>query len=272
MTRKGWFEVQRFPAGVTMIAETGHWENVRSYLVEGERDVAVLDTGMGVGDFAGLVASLSHRSPIVVHSHAHFDHIGASAAFERVLVHPAEAGALRAGYPNERFRVWFEPEYVDVDRLPEDFDPATASIAPCEPSGFLEDGDRIDLGGRALEVFHTPGHSPGGVTLLDRDARLLFPGDAIYAGPMFSFRDESDPVAYRRSLRLIAELAAAADVIYPSHNRSPLRPSDAVAMHEAYEEIWAGRAPDERRPTCDVFQFDDFAFWLRPGSYGPSVG
>ena len=101
MAQQDWFEVVYFPAGVTMIAEPGHAENVKSYLVEGERDVAVLDTGMGVGDFAGLVASLSDRQPIVLHSHAHFDHIGASARFERIYVHASEVSGLREGYPND---------------------------------------------------------------------------------------------------------------------------------------------------------------------------
>jgi glyoxylase-like metal-dependent hydrolase (beta-lactamase superfamily II) len=263
-----WYDVQRFPNGVTMVAEPHHYEDVKSYLVEGERDVAVLDTGMGVGDFAALVASLSARDPLVLHSHAHFDHIGASARFQRVLVHPAEADDLRAGYPNTRFRDWFDPHYVQLDRLPPGFDPASAAIAGCEPSGFLNHGDRIDLGGRVLEVFHTPGHSAGGITLLDRAARALFPGDAVYAGPMFAYRPYSDPVAYRDTLRLLAELADLADSVYPSHNAVPLSPDDVRSMHAAYEEIWAGRAPDERLPDRDVFEFGGFSFWLRPGGYG----
>jgi glyoxylase-like metal-dependent hydrolase (beta-lactamase superfamily II) len=271
-TSHGWFDVQRFPRGVTMIAEPGHYEDVKSYLVEGERDVAVLDTGMGVGDFAGLVQALSARDPIVLHSHAHFDHIGASHRFARVLVHASEADDLREGYPHELFRPWFEPRYLSNIPLPEGFDPATGSIPGVEPTGFLEAGDRIDLGGRVLEVFHTPGHSPGGITLLDRANRLLFPGDAVYAGPMFAYRPYSDPATYRETLRLLAELADEVDVVYPSHNAVPLAPDDVRRMHAAYEEVWAGRAPDRRLPDYDAFELDTFSFWLRPGAYGPEAG
>ncbi len=267
-SKQDWFHVERFPHGVTMIAEPGHQEDVKSYLVEGETDVAVLDTGMGVGDFAGLVASLSDRDPIVLHSHAHFDHIGATHHFRRVFVHPSEADDLAEGYPNERFRTWFEPRYLVGDRLPADFDPATAEIVGVSATGYLAEGERIDLGGRVLEVFHTPGHSPGGITLLDRENKLLFPGDAVYMGPMFSYRQYSDPTDYRETLRKLATLAAVVDVVYPSHNRVPMTPDEVVRMHEAYEEIWAGREPDERWEECDVFSFDGFSFWLRPGSYG----
>ncbi len=271
MTIDGWFDVVRFAGGVTMIAEPGHYEDVKSYLVEGERDVAVLDTGMGVGDFAGLVRSLTHRDPIVLHSHAHFDHIGASDRFERVLVHPAEADDLRAGYPNERFRNWFRAEYLNEVPLPDGFSPQEARIPGAQPTGYLHHEDVIDLGGRSLEVFHTPGHSPGGITLLDRERRALFPGDAVYAGPMFSFRNDSDPVAYRESLRLLAELASLVDVVYPSHNAVPLTPEDVVGMHEAYEEIWAGRTPDDSTSERDIFRYDGFSFWLAPGRYGAAV-
>ena len=264
----GWFDVVKFAGGITMIAEPGHYEDVKSYLVEGARDVAVLDTGMGVGDFAGMVQSLSDRDPIVLHSHAHFDHIGASSRFERVLVHSTEADDLRDGYPNARFKHWFSAEYLNEIPLPDGFNPDDAEIPGKEPTGFLNHGDSIDLGGRTLEVFHTPGHSPGGITLLDRAARALFPGDAVYAGPMFSYRESADPVAYRESLRLLAELADGVDIVYPSHNTVPILPDDVKRMHEAYEKIWAGCKPDDSTAERDVFQYGSFSFWLAPGRYG----
>ena len=264
-----WFHVERLPHGVTLIGEPNHSENVKSYLVEGARDVAVLDTGMGVGDFAGLVASLSDRAPLVLQSHAHFDHVGSSSQFERVLVHPSEADSLRQGMSNEAFRPWLEPEHLRGAGLPADYDLDAAQILPAEPTGELNHGDHIDLGGRVLEAFHTPGHSPGGITLLDRANRILFPGDAVYLGPMFAWRPYSDPVTYRASLQLLAELADASDVVYPSHNQSPITPDDVRRMHTAYEDIWSGRKqPDTREDGREVFTFDGFSFWLRPGGYG----
>jgi glyoxylase-like metal-dependent hydrolase (beta-lactamase superfamily II) len=271
MTSHGWYDVVRFDDGITMIAEPGHHEDVKSYLVEGDRDVAILDTGMGVGDFAGLVRSLSSLDPVVLHSHAHFDHIGASSKYQRVYVHESEADDLRAGYPSDRFERWFHPQYMRDIPLPVGFNPATASIDGKEPSGFLNHGDAIDLGSRTLEVFHTPGHSPGGITLFDREAGALFPGDAVYAGPMFSFRVDADPRAYRESLALLATLSHSARVVYPSHNAVPMTPETVREMHQAYEEIWAGRTPDESLKDRDIFRFPGFSFELAPGRYGDTV-
>lgn len=259
-TRPDWFQVEEYPHGVTMIAEPLHDEDVKSYLVVGEVLTAVLDTGMGVGDFAGLVARLTTRPTMVLQSHAHFDHIGASAQFERVHVHPSEADDLRAGVPNARFAPWLAAPYMDAGNLPTDCDPATAFIAGSEPTGTIEAGDVFDLGGRVLEAFHTPGHSPGGITLLDRANRLLFPGDAVYMGPMFAFRPYSDAVAYRESLRLLAELARAVDVVYPSHNRVPMTPDEVIAMHESYESIFAGRVPDAVLADRLLHSFDGYSF------------
>ena len=240
---QGWFEVRRFPDAITMIREPHHREDVKSYLIEGSRDVAVLDTGTGAGDFAGLVAALSSRRPRVLQTHADWDHIGASFRFDDVLVHPSEADKLRAGYPADRYAAEFSPELADPSRLPSDFDPGRG-IPGCAPTGWLEHGDRIDLGERVLEIFHTPGHSPGGISVLDREARALFVGDLLYLGPMLLFYSDSDPAAFHESLRLAAEIVADFDVIYPAHDSVPLVPDDVRAIRDAYETVCAGRAPD----------------------------
>ena len=264
---QGWFEVRRFPHPNTKIREPHHFEDVKSYLIEGSRDVAVLDTGTGAGDFAGLVGSLSSRRPRVLQTHADWDHIGASYRFEEVLVHPSEAEKLRAGYPAARYTAEFSPELADISRLPRDFDPS-AGIPGCIPTGSLEHGDRIDLGERVLEIFHTPGHSPGGVSFLDREARALFVGDLLYLGPMLLFFPGGDPAAFRESLSLAAELVEDIDVIYPAHDSVPLVPADVRAIRDAYETVWAGRAPDRYDTLygyrAAVHEFERFSFNMPP--------
>mgnify|MGYP002508219585 CR=1 FL=1 len=48
------------------------------------------------------------------------------------------------------------------------------------PARLLEDGDIIDLGGRQVEVLHTPGHSPGHMCFFERERGYLFTGDLVY--------------------------------------------------------------------------------------------
>jgi glyoxylase-like metal-dependent hydrolase (beta-lactamase superfamily II) len=265
---RGWFEVRRFPHAITMIREPHHREDVKSFLIEGSRDVAVLDTGTGAGDFAGLVGSLSSRHPRVLQTHADWDHIGASFRFSEVLVHPSEAEKLRAGYSADHFAAEFSPESTDPNRLPSDFDPRLG-IPGCAPTGWLEHGDRIDLGDRVLEIFHTPGHSPGGVSFLDQQARAFFVGDLLNLGPMLLFYPDSDLAAFRESLRLAAEVVEDVDVIYPAHDSVPLVPADVRAMRDAFEAVWAGRAPDRHGMLygyrAAIHEFECFSFNLPPG-------
>jgi len=262
----GWFDVDEIGPGVWSIAEPGHEEQVHSYLIEGDRDVAVLDTGMGVGDFHALLRELSDRAPLVVHSHAHWDHIGASAAFERVLIHPAEADSMGNDIPNDVLREWFQPESLRGIPFPETFDLETAVIPGATVTGVLNDGDRIDLGGRVLEIHHTPGHSPGGITVYDARSRLLFPADAVNLGPLYLFNEQADLRAYGRTLDVLAELAARSDLVYPSHYEVPMTPDDVVATRAAFEDIIAGRAPDEVRTDREVYRYEKFVFWIRPGA------
>lgn len=268
MSDAGWFEIQQFPHGITMIREPHQSEDVKSYLVEGEDVVAVIDTGTGAGDFPGLVASLSTRPARVLQSHSHWDHAGASHHIADVLVHPTEADWLRRGFPAQRYIAAFEPPAADPAFLPADFDPSHG-LPGAEPTGWLNHGDMIDLGGRVLEVLHTPGHSAGGVSFLDREARAFLVADLLYLGAMYIFFPDSDPVAFRESLRLAAETAPAADIVYPAHGPSPLTPAHVQAIHEAYESIWDGSGPEGKAETfmgyeVTTYDFGDFSF-LMPG-------
>jgi glyoxylase-like metal-dependent hydrolase (beta-lactamase superfamily II) len=267
MADDNWFEVQRFPHGVTMIREPHHREDVKSYLIEGSREVAVVDTGLGVGDFAGLVSRLTAKRPRVLQTHAHWDHIGASHRFDDVLVHRTEGDLLRAGCAPGRYRAAFAPELVDFARLPPGFD-ASEGLPGCGATGWLEHGDTIDLGERELEVLHTPGHSPGGVSFLDRQARALFVGDLLYLGWMYLFFPSSDPAAFRDSLRVVSAALNDVDTIYPAHRATPIAPSDIEAIRNAFERVWSGRAADRHGELLGYpvkfHEFDRFSFLLAP--------
>lgn len=274
MTNSDWFEVKRLPHAVTMIREPHHVEDVKVYLIEGERDVAVLDTGMGVGDFAGLVGSLSAKSPRILQTHAHWDHFGASHHFADVLVHPAEADWLRAGFPAARYAAAFADGNVEREHLPAGFDPS-GGLPGREATGWLEDGQRIDLGKRILEVIHTPGHSSGGVSFLDRQARALFVDDLLYLGKMYIFFPDSDPVAFHESLRRVTDILDDVDTIYPAHGPSPVTTNEVREICAAYEEVWAGRKPDGdgmfyTYPFAS-HEFDCFSFMMPPGDWRMAI-
>src|SRR5438270_10791986 len=82
----------------------------------------------------------------------------------------------------------------------------------------MQDAERIDLGGRQLEIIFTPGHTPDSLCLLDRKHGLLFTGDTLYPGPIYLFIPEPDFAAYARSASRLGHLAPSLKLLLPGHN------------------------------------------------------
>src|SRR5437764_9669748 len=84
-------------------------------------------------------------------------------------------------------------------KLPKAFDPETYSTRPWKITAYTHNGDRIDLGGRSLEVIATPGHTPDAISLFESANGLLFTGDTYYPAPIWLYRPETDLEAYAAS-------------------------------------------------------------------------
>ena len=83
---------------------------------------------------------------------------------------------------------------------------ATMDRAAAPPTRLLADGDVIDLGDRAFEVLHLPGHSPGSIGLWEAASGVLFSGDAVYDGPLLDELDDSDVDDYCATMRRLRDL------------------------------------------------------------------
>jgi hydroxyacylglutathione hydrolase len=138
-----------------------------SYLVEDEEtmDAVIIDANLEPELIVHLVQRRGAHVKAILLTHTDVDHIGGLArlleAFDvPVAVHPAEKDVVTEGKPLRRA---FPVELPAVPRV-----------------DLLEEGRRYRAGSLEFEVLHTPGHSPGGVTL--RIENVLFTGDALFAG------------------------------------------------------------------------------------------
>jgi glyoxylase-like metal-dependent hydrolase (beta-lactamase superfamily II) len=138
-----------------------------SYLVEDEdtHDAVIIDANLEPDLMLDLVERRGANVKAIVLTHTDVDHIGGLARLLEayavpVAVHRAEREVVSDGKPLRRA---FPVELPKVERLDE-----------------LEEGRPYAAGSLTFEVLHTPGHSPGGVTLKIGDA--LFTGDALFAG------------------------------------------------------------------------------------------
>jgi hydroxyacylglutathione hydrolase len=102
---------------------------------------------------------------LIVDTHAHFDHVGANGA-----IHDA------TGAPIAIHR-------LDADALTQPvklFGLALSGPASPPAERLLEDGDEVAVGREMLQVLHTPGHTPGGISLFHAAGPAVFCGDALF--------------------------------------------------------------------------------------------
>ena len=124
--------------------------NESVYVLEGEDKALVIDAGAVMPHLDKVVATLTDKPVMVALTHGHGDHVGGIVCFPEVWIHPADIPMIARngeGYQGEIHE--------------------------------LNDGDVIDLGGREIEVLHTPGHTSGSITFFDKERHYGFSGDAF---------------------------------------------------------------------------------------------
>jgi glyoxylase-like metal-dependent hydrolase (beta-lactamase superfamily II) len=130
------------------------------------QDAMVIDPGEEGARIIQLAQNEGLKISKVINTHGHFDHIGANqhvvlATGAKLMLHAADLPLLQ----NAR-------NHAGIYGL---------NVVPSpDPDRLLEQGDTLEVGDHSFEVFHVPGHSPGGICLLS-DGHI-FVGDVLFAG------------------------------------------------------------------------------------------
>ena len=153
---------------------------------------------------------------LIIGTHAHPDHIEAVRLFARppalCTLHAAEWQLVEEAAPHLRAALNFDPEGLT-------------------PDFFLTEGE-LTVGDIDLQVFHTPGHAPGAVTLFWPQERALLTGDLIFRGGLGrADLPGGDGRKLKESIRRMAALDA--DWLLPGHG-------DIIMGAEAVQENFAG--------------------------------
>jgi len=190
------------------------------YLMEEAGEYAVIETGTSLS-FANLCRVMQSRAfapeqvRYVIPTHVHLDHAGG-------------AGTMMAAFPEARLLIHPRgaPHMADPQRLVESsevvygaqrFRELYGEITPVDPERMviMQDGDKVSLGGRQLEVRHTRGHANHHFCVWDASSSGWFSGDMFgISYPWFRFFDgdyvmpattptQFDPEAYIASLDLL---------------------------------------------------------------------
>ena len=258
-----WFEVYKPVPGVFAIYEPHQAEEVISYLIVGEKRALLFDTGMGISDIKKVTSELTGLPIIVLNSHTHDDHVGGNWEFADVYGMDTDFTRKNAMGSQEDAQAEVTPDQI-CGALPAGFDPKTYATRPWKITSVILDGDRLDLGGRKLEVVATPGHTPDAITLIDRANGLLFTGDTYYPAPIWLFRPETNLVAYAASIRRLAALAPQVKLVLGAHNIPVASPAVLGQLVSAFDRVQSGKtSPEPDSPGKVLYKVDGISFLMR---------
>lgn len=131
---------------------------------EESAECAVIDPAADAGKISEAIASLRLKVKYIILTHTHIDHISAldelkSSTGAEVAVHISEADNLNSDAETMSFIIG-------------------ASAPAAKADIKLSDGDILYLGATPVKIFHTPGHTIGGICVLCED--ILLSGDTLF--------------------------------------------------------------------------------------------
>jgi len=129
-------------------------------------EAVVIDPGGDGQTIFNKIRSNQLKAKYILLTHGHFDHIDAVGWLKekigaKVAIHRKDASFLEDSYKNLSFSMGIESIQPKVDII-------------------LEHGNSIDIGDLVLRIIHTPGHSPGSISIICKD--LVFTGDTLFKG------------------------------------------------------------------------------------------
>jgi glyoxylase-like metal-dependent hydrolase (beta-lactamase superfamily II) len=194
------------------------------YLIKGDVKNVLIDTGVAA-NFPLLKDSLAEVKlkpkdiHLIILTHEHFDHIGASSYFY--------GKSLLAAHRLAANKIQIQDEFVVMGKY---FD---RHAQPFRADLCLLGDTVVELGNYRLRIFHTPGHCSGCICIYEPDHKLLFTGDTVLAGGTISGVFASGSISdYLTSLQLLSGLQV--EEMYPGHGRISKKPQED--LRKAVEE------------------------------------
>src|SRR5580765_8580852 len=255
-----WFEVYRIRPGLFAIYEAHQQEESISYLIVGEKRALLFDTGMGISNIRKVVEELTQLPVSVMNSHTHNDHVSDNWQFTKIY-------GMDTAFTREHAKGSVAAAQEEIGpgaicgEFPAGFDTRSYAVKPFHVTDWIHGGEKIDLGGRVLEVISTPGHTPDSISLWDAHDRLLFTGDMYYPGPIFLFRPETDLDAYETSIKKMISLGATQ--LLTAHNIAVGDPADLPRVLAAMQQVRSGKIKPVKNGQAWEYKFQGFSFLMK---------
>lgn len=130
----------------------------------------VVDPGGDEKQLGMLIEELGVEVEKLILTHGHLDHVGGTLALSKIL------GDVEIVGPHKDDNFWLQ----GIKNQSQMFGFPPTEVF--EPAQWLVEGDVIKFGNQTLDVWHTPGHTPGHVIFFSSEAQLAFVGDVLFQG------------------------------------------------------------------------------------------
>jgi glyoxylase-like metal-dependent hydrolase (beta-lactamase superfamily II) len=220
-----------FPRVIEMNYQAGRRLGVNVYLLDGGSEFLLIDIGFAdaVAEIVELIRQMDFNlstCKMLIATHADADHVqGAARAREllktKVAAHPLSVGPLESGDEILTYAT-IKAQGIEIP------------MPPCKIDLLLNEGDILTVGDLKLQVWHTPGHTPGHLSF--KMGNLLFSGDNIYKDSCVGVIDAhhgSNIPDFLASLRRIHDDDA--EFLLPSHG--PVFRRDGRIVQKAIDRL-----------------------------------
>jgi len=191
-----------------------------TFLIVGKDRAVTIDCGTGVGDYVAKIREITDLPLTLLVSHAHVDHIGGRWQFDKMSISQKDEPIIkdvtvsaRKGYVLLMKFLGFKVrknKLLHYDKVKK------------EPKlEYLKEGDEIDLGGKTLVVYETPGHTKGSLSFLLKEDEILFTGDVINPQCLMFLKHATTLSVMKETYRKIAEIKGY-KTIWASHLSAPI--------------------------------------------------
>lgn len=165
------------------------------------KECVLIDPGSDGGGIISEVKKYGLNIKCIINTHGHGDHISSNGKFKApIYIHNLDADFLRDSKLNLSASFGFAIKSPSASRL-------------------LKDGDIIKIGNLELKVLHTPGHTPGSISLLSDG--VVFSGDTLFMGGIgrtdFTYGSEEKLI---NSIKKKLFALNKDTVVYPGHGPS----------------------------------------------------
>ena len=136
---------------------------------ENTKNAAVTDPGGDLDKINDFLSKNNLKLVKIFLTHGHLDHAGG--AFNLSQEHDVK---IEGPHPDDEFLIMGLEDQGRMYGVP-----GTKNFLP---DRWLDDGDKIELDGISLDVYHCPGHTPGHVVFHQADAKIAIVGDVLFQG------------------------------------------------------------------------------------------